>query len=286
MAACFSHSSDQTSREDSSAGAVIWVLLARLHLDAPNQGHAPSAFHRWILPPIKCRIAQTSWRSCTCAGGTPQCSPSRGWINAPWLLWRMQDQWGFCVHPQGLKLQSWMWLLRQWGLSQVDPLPSARWQTTTSAKSAVRRHTWPTFGRACPIYSWPSWPPFSGHRWTAPFGTSVTSSCWHFPTRHRNWASLWQSLCILVNMSGWCSCPSQRWCTGSFDCCLQSQANRSDQSHWQPWTAPLGLMSSDGDWQPSIGGHLLPIVGQVNLGWPAAGPLQSLPTPGARRESW
>lgn len=76
-------------------------------------------------------------------------------------------------------------------------------------------------------------------------------------------------------MSGWRSCPSQRWCTGSFDSCLQSQVNRSDQSHWQPWTAPLGSMSSDGDWQPSIGGHLLPIVGQVILGWPAAGPLQT-----------
>lgn len=113
----------------------------------------------------------------------------------------------------------------------------------------------------------PCWPPCRGHRWTAPFGTSVTSSCWHFPTRHRNWARLWQSLSILVNLSGWRSCPSQRWCTGSFDSCLQSQANRSDQSHWQPWTAPLGLMSSDGDWQPSIGGYLLPIVGQVILGY-------------------
>ena len=61
-AAGSSHSSASGSRQgsgDSSMGAIIRAALARLQLDAPSEGKAPSAFYRRNPPPAKTRVPQS-----------------------------------------------------------------------------------------------------------------------------------------------------------------------------------------------------------------------------------
>lgn len=151
-AAGFSHSSGRTCRQDSSARAVIQVVLVHLQLDTPDQGYPPSAFHRWILPLTKVILSHSPdflkelhscWRD-TLALTRPGLDER--------TLAAMEDEGpaGLLCMP-AVESQIAALIVVAEEAMRCDPrCPSAQCKMTTSAGPTTRSHALAAWGIACP----------------------------------------------------------------------------------------------------------------------------------------